>query len=232
MTIEARISNLASLYLDRESDMRCAHRNYEGPTAGTVRYFVKSVFVPPRGEQGLTVKGVLVAIPQQRVVRDERKKHRPWTWERGTKGERRNAVAAHLYTIWCEPRWGRKGDAKEKQDLNCIGITQMAGVTLIIEGGGYRHQPRIYMRSIKTGKVKIVVMEGGNVKGVTGALQRIAPRAALRGMYDGVPITLNFKAEAFNVGGDIVPWRKVQRIYTKAKAHKMMGDPKRKKKKD
>jgi hypothetical protein len=230
MTMEARIAKLANLYLDRESDMRHAHRNYEGPTSGTVRYFVKSVYVPPRGQQGITVKGVLAAIPKQRAVRNERRKHPTWTWERGTKKERRNAVAASLYTIWCEPRWNRKGP-KEKQDPNCVGITRLVGarVTLIVEGGGYRHQPRIYMKHHATGQTKIVVMEGDNVRGITGALQRIAPKAALRGMYDGAPIILNFEGEGFIVNGKLVPWRNVRRIYGKKKAHKMPGNPKRRK---
>ncbi|MEO2164470.1 MAG: hypothetical protein ABGY29_18320, partial [bacterium] len=187
-----------------------------------------SVYVPPRGQQGITVKGVLAAIPSQRTVRNEREKHQPWTWEKGTKSTRRNAVAAHLYSIWNAPRWGRRGDKKEKQDPNCVAISQVAGVTLILDGGGYRHQPRVYMKHKATGKTKIVVLNGDNLSGITGVLTRLAPKKALRGAFEGTPLVLDFEGEGFFVGGVLIPWRNVRRLYTKKKAHKQDGDPKKK----
>ena len=72
MSIPARIAKLANLYLVREGDMRNNHNRYEGATLGTVRVFVKSVYVPPRGQGAITYEGVLRAIPAQRKCRSER----------------------------------------------------------------------------------------------------------------------------------------------------------------
>ena len=230
MSLEARLAKLASLYLDRENDMRSAHRKYKGPTKGTVRFFVKSVFVPPRGEGALTIDGVLEAISTQRACREEREKHPTWTWERDSIRERRNAVARHLYTIWGEVSW--RTNKKEKKAPNCVSITTIAEVRLIVDGGDYGVQPRIYMRHIESGEAKIVVLEGGTLKSVTTALTRLAPKQALRAAFAGTPMRLDFKSESFEIEGELYPWRKVQRIYPERKAHKTWADPDKKKKKD
>ena len=227
LDIPARIKRLANLYLANEDDMRDAHRKYAGPTKGTVRFFVKSVYMPPRGQGALTVEGVLAEIPRQRAIQEERAKRQPWTWEKLRLRERRNNVAKYLYSIWCKPRWGDK--KKERGDINCVGITTVAGVKLVVDRGGYRVQPRLYMRQIATNKVKVVVLEGANVDTIYEALTRLAPQEALLGSLDGKPLTLDFEDQGFLMEGWVHPWENVQRVYIgKKQAHRTWGNPKRK----
>ena len=109
-----------------------------------------------------------------------------------------------------------------------MSITTIAEVRLIVDGGDYGVQPRIYMRHIESGEVKIVVLEGGTLKSVTTALTRLAPRQALRAAFAGTPMRLDFKSESFEIEGELYPWRKVRRVYPGKKAHKTGADPKKK----
>jgi len=227
LDIPKRIARLANLYIAREGTMRTAHRNYEGPTKGTVRVFIKSVYVPPMGQNALTINGVLAEIPRQKKTQEEREKRRPWKFRRLSVTERRNAVAKSLYTIWIKPRWVTRDKKKEQGSINCIGITKIAGVTLLVDTGGYQMQPRIYMRQHATSKVKVVVLKGERIDSIVAALTRLAPKTTLMGMFDGKPLTFDFENEGFLMEGRLHPWRNVQRIYIGAEqAHKAWGNPK------
>jgi len=219
LTLEARSARLAALYLDNETDVEYAHRNYEGPTLGIVRVFVKSIYDPPRGQGGITYQRVLQEIPKQRKVREERSKYKPWTFKVRKIQKRRNRIAKRLYTVWKKCRWNNK--EKEKQTNNCIAISRLGGCKLVVDGGSYYHKARIYIRHLATGKVKVVVLKGSENKVYTlgEALMRMAPKAAVRGMFDGVPITLDFKGGGFLVNGEVVVWRAVK-TYPGSKAHK------------
>jgi len=226
LSVEARIAKLTSLYIHKEDVMVDAHRNYEGPTLGTVRVFVKSVYDPPRGQGMMTYKGVLNAIPVQKKCQEARSRRPSWTWKRSTKQDRRNAVAAAVMTVW-----GRcYNNKKIKVEPNCVGITQIAGCRLIIIGGtGYRPtaQPRFLVRHLATGQSKVVVVDGKPLSNVTQLLTRLAPRGVLRGCFEGKSITFDY-AGGFIIDGELVPWRNIRGIYPASKAHKTVGEPKRK----
>jgi len=219
LTLEARAARLAALYLDQEDDIRYAHRNYGGPTLGVVRVFVKSVYDPPRGQGGITYQLVLKEIPKQRKVREERSKYKPWTFKKRKLDKRRNRVAKRLYTIWKKSRWNRK--EKEKQTRNCIAITRIGGCKLVIDGGGYYHRARIYIKHIASGEVKVVVPKADTNKVTTigEVLMRMAPKAAVLAMFGGVSITIDFEGDGFLINGEVVPWR-ASKIYPGSKAHK------------
>lgn len=233
MSLKARIAKLAKLYLDREDDIRYAHRNYGGPTLGTVRIFIKSLYTPPRGQGKVTYEGVLAEIPRQRACRKERAKRQPWVWTKPKKKERRNAVAAAVMSVWTIDRWDNK--KKIQVNPNCVGITQLAGCRLIVDGGtsSYHHevttQPRIFVRHLATGRSKVVVVEGKSVSSVTQMLTRIAPKDALRGAFGGKNITFDYDGEGFLVDGELVPWRNIRKVYPGEKAHKTKASPKKEK---
>jgi hypothetical protein len=200
-----------------------------------VRPFVKSYYTPPRGRGKATIETTLRAIKYQRALREKRKANRPYkpktARERNTEDAlegRRNVVAARYYTIHGKD-WD---DNKVVEEHTCTAIGDVGGILLMVDkGGGYGRRtpfPRIYMKEKATGKVKIVVLEpGGNISSLASALLRLAPKGPMRTMFGGETLTLRFDAEAFEWRGQLVPWRNVRKIYTKAKAHKMVGRPKK-----
>lgn len=225
LSFKARVARLANLYLDKEEDIVDAHRNYKGPTLGTVRVFVKSIYSPPRGQGGVTFQAVLKEIPGQLKIREERSKYRPWTFKKQKSLEkRRNKVARHLYTIWKKKRWGSRGE-EEKQNPNCVAITRLGECKLVVDGGGYHSKARIYIRHIATGKVKIVVVQGGNTtKSVSWTLMRLVPQAYRTAIFGGQTIHLDFEGSGFIINGEPVPW-KALKVYSGKQAHKTQGEP-------
>jgi hypothetical protein len=229
-----RIMKTAALFLRREKKIRREHRNWEGPTPCNIRPFVKSYYTPPRGRGKATIEMTLQAIEYQRNLRDKRSRNRPYKpeteAERNTEHaveKRRNAVAARYYTIYTKD-WDEK---KVVADHKCVGIGDVRGILLLADKGdsyGRRQPlPRIYMQEKATGKVKVVVLEaGGNVRSISSALLRLAPKGPMRTMFGGETLTLLFDAEAFEWRGQLVPWRNVRKVYYgKGKAHKMAGRP-------
>lgn len=219
MTLKARCAKLASLYLDNESNIENAHRNYNGPTLGCVRVFVKSVYMPTRGEGGITFEGTLSLIAGQRKIRDNRSAYRPWTFKTRKLNKRRHRISKQIYTIWTK-RYGQP----EKVDNNCITMTRMAGCVAILDGGGYRHKARVYLRSLSTGEIKIVVLQGtsNSVNSLPWALMRMLPQEYRCLLFDGVSSQLDFEKNGFVIQGEIVPWRAVK-VYTGDDAHKMQA---------
>jgi len=217
------IAKLASLYIKNEDNIESAHRNYQGPTLGTVRVFVRSFYTPPRGMGQLTYEGVLAEIPRQKKIIEERAKWRPWEFKTPKLSKRRELIARSRYTIWGKERWGSK---RTKLGPNPVGITQLGGCRLILDGGTYDHKVRVYARKLSTNEVKVIVLSGDRLKSTTGILTRMAPKAALRGMFDGEPVRFDFDAEAFEVGGELKPWENVIKVYRGAKAaHKTEAHP-------
>jgi|2_EtaG_2_1085320.scaffolds.fasta_scaffold47405_2 hypothetical protein len=223
MTLDARVAKLASLYLKEESAISGASRRYKGPTYGTVGVFVRSLLTPARGEGKLTYERVLDELPRQRKIQEDRAKTPAWKWTKRSVKKRRNAVAAHRFTIW-ETDWRKR---KTKTSPNCVGITKFADATLIVDGGGYSTSPRIWMLDRATKKEKVVVLEGDRLSSINGALLRLTPKKALRGALSGWPIRFDFIAEAFEIDGELVPWKKVRRIYHGDQVHHTEIKPKR-----
>jgi hypothetical protein len=231
-----RIMKTAALFLQRESEIRREHRNWDGPTISNVRPFVKSYYTPPRGRGKATIEMTLKAIEYQRRIRSERKANRPYKPETPANRNsehgirtRKNAVAERYYTVY-ERDWD---DRKVRASHNCVAIGTIAGIRLLVDaGGGYGRRsalPRIYMEEKATGRVKIVVLEPNNsIKSLADALLWIAPKGPMRSMFGGETLTLRFDERAFEWRGQLVPWRNVRKIYGKAKAHNMVGRPKKK----
>jgi hypothetical protein len=205
-----RIQKLAHLYIKGEKEIRRCHRNYEGPTAGTVKVIVKSLYVPPRGKLKSTVEDVLEEVIRQKRLRRERSDNPPFVWKTPRLRDRRNAVAKTRYTVWQTDYEGNKSKASP----DCKAISCVAGVLLMVNGGGYREDPRIYMREKATGRVKVVVTTGETLKSTTQALSRLAPVKALRAAFEGSSVRLNFAAEGFDIDGVTYPWRNVKKVYS------------------
>ena len=235
MSQKARVAKLASLYLDKEDFIRRKHRNYEGPNTSTVGLFMRSLYKPPRGMGGVTIASILEAIPAHREKRKERKSgpHSRWYWpnptndyERRTRiSERRNAVAAARYGIIVR---NYNSEVTDRDRVHCISITRLGGCVAIFDRGGRKMRPRVYLRN-PAGKEKVVVLDIPIDKAstVTNILLRIAPQKALRGMFDGKPVCLNFDAEGFDVGRETVPWRNVLKVYSGREAVRATeGEPK------
>jgi hypothetical protein len=219
MTLDARIAKIANLYLKDERRISAAHRNYGGPTMGTVRVFTKSLYAPPRGQGQTTYQKVLAEIPRQRAIRAARECNRPWTFSRPSKKSRINAVSKRRYTTLAT-RWRSKKKVAVRPD--CIGITRIAGCRIIADGGDTYPDsaPRFWIQHAETGRAKVVVLKGRRLKSITQMLTQIAPKKALRGMFGGVPIRLDFDAEAFEVEGELVPWRNIIKVYSVKRARK------------
>lgn len=235
----ARIMKLACLFLKREDNIKCYHRNWRGPTVSNVRPFVKSYYTPPRGQGKATIEMVLKAIEYQRKLRHKRQTNRPYVPETAdalntsyTLQRRRNAVAARHYTIKSTD-WDEK--AILKCDISCAAIGVVNGIQLMVDkGSGYgrtKTYPRIFMLEKATGKVKVVVLEPGDLSptSITAALSYIAPKGAVQSMFGGDVMTLMFDDECYLWRGRKTPWENVRKVYRgKAKAHKTKGRPKRK----
>jgi hypothetical protein len=223
MPDETRTSKLAALYVKKERFIREHSRNYGGPSAGTVKVFVKSLYSPPRGTIGPTIKKVLAKIEHQKALRKARKDNQPWKHRKTLVRDRRNAIARSRFTIWGQTYQGEK----EKLNPQCKAVGRVSGVLLIVAEGSYSAMPRVYMRSPE-GKVKVVVVEGEYLKSITQALTRLAPKGVLRGMFSGLTVHLDFGGEAFVIDGQTLPWRNVRRVYKGTKrAHQTAAKPKR-----
>jgi hypothetical protein len=222
MPEHAQIKRLANLYLKDERTLINHHRNYKGPNTNTVTPFVKSLFQPPRGRLRPIVESVVAEIEKQRKIRSRREENPPFVWKRATLVDRREAVAAARFSIWTKFHSYKA----RKEAPNCCAVARVGDVLLIVSKGTYNVQPRIYMRHKPTGKVKVVVLEGEQVKSLTDALIRLSPKTALRGMFSGVPISLDLFEEGFWVGEQLFPWRNVCKVYNGPKsAHKTRGKP-------
>ena len=217
MTQEARVAKLASLYLDNEREIRDQHRSYKGPTMGVVSLFVKSYFKPAHGLGVVIYESVIAEIPKQRKLRDERKANPRWHWpvddprfKKRRLAVRRAAVARTRYGV----RIKCYDDKWEVGDINCTAITTINGCLMLIDRGARKVQPRIYLRNPE-GSVKVIVLDitRQDQFSATAALLRLAPKAALRGMFGGKPITLDFEGEGFLVNGESIPWRNVRKVY-------------------
>jgi hypothetical protein len=214
MTLDARIAKLSNLYIKNEDKIRRAHRNYKGPTPGTIKVFVKSYCSLPRGTAQDTYKRIMATIPVQRKIIEERQQHQPWTFTKKKVKDRMQSLSRRRYTIW-SVSWNRK---KEKQMNNPVEMGQVSDVRLIIDGGSYNHHARAWMRHLPTGRVKIVVLKNEDrSESITSFLSALAPVEALRGMFSGEPIKLDFDGEGFWVKGKLIPWRNVGKVYKQDK---------------
>jgi hypothetical protein len=224
MPEKVRTAKLAHLYLENEREIRSYSRKYRGPTTGTVKPFIKSHFVPPRGQLGPTINGVIEEIDRQRKTRERRREHRPFVWRKPEKRSRIKALAANRYAIWSENWRGTKSE----EWLNPVQVGAIGDVFMIVDKGTYSTKPRIYMQHRPTGEVKVVVVEGGELKGITQAMTRISPKKALRAMFNGSSLQLDFLNEGFLVDGTFGPWRNVIKIYHgKEAALQTMKNPKK-----
>lgn len=198
---EARVAKLAHLYLEREDSISYNSRRYEGPTKNTVGLLMRSMFQPPRGLGKHTVEMTLKEIERQRSLRRDRKQRPPEKPRKPSIRERRNTLASRLYVINdCQP--------------NVVGVTSINDCFLALDGGGYYTNPRVYLKHKPTNRVKVVVLDrNAKATSITNILVRMAPKKALRGMFGGKPITLDFEGEGFLVNGELVPWRNVVKIY-------------------
>lgn len=232
LPLETRIAKTAALYIKGEGGISRYHNNYQGPTAGVVKLFIKSLYTPQRGQLQRTVVAVLKEINRQKELREKRSKNRPY---REPKPEtrafrskysirqRRNRLARKRYTIWGKTYKGEP----TKHDPDCIAVTRIAGNVMLVDAGcTYNRKPRVYLRNEATGKVKVVVLKGRKLESFEGALLRMAPKLGLRAMFEGKVITLDFEGEGFLVDGKTVPWRNVIKIYRGQKrAHQTKEDP-------
>lgn len=219
---KAQVARLANLYLRKEGEIRRIHRNYEGATAGTVRLFIKSLYTPPHGLGKATTDAVRKALPWQRKIRKKREDNPPWVWKKARRPrDRWNAVARHRYSIWEKNYKGKQ----EKVAPNVVGLGRIGDVTVIVEGGSYSVKTRVYLRDNVTKAEKVVMLRGDRLKSITQAMLRMAPKAALRGMFSGAPIRLDVAEEAFEVEGKLVSWRNVYEIYSGRKVHKTRHRP-------
>lgn len=224
MPDKIRDAKLAHMYIKEERLIRSRSRNYAGPTTGTVKLFVRSLYSPPRGAIGSTVANVMAEIERQKAIRKRRMENRPYKWKKLCKSVRKNAMAANYYTIWGTNH--RK--EKEEKSRCCVAVGRIGGTLLLVDKGGYSTPlPRIYMRS-PSGKVRVVVVEGDQLKSMTSALTRLAPKRVLRSIFDGEKVKLNADDCGFEMGGKFYPWRNVRRIYKgQSRAHQTQSRPKK-----
>jgi hypothetical protein len=218
LPFKARVARLANYYLDVEGKVDDNCRDYDGPSVRTVRVVMKSRFTPARGEGVLTIKSTIKEIKRQRKIQEDREGNQPWQWKRHSLQTRRNAVAKRRYTI---RGTDYRGDPT-KESPNCVGITRINGNLVMVDGGGYRTDPRVYLRNIESGQVKVVVLKtNSTVKSITGALTTMAPKKTLRQMFEGRTVSLDFDREGYVIDGEFVAWRRVKKVYQGAKsAHK------------
>jgi hypothetical protein len=231
-----RIMKLAAMFIDNEDDMRWEHRRWPGATLSVVRPFVKSHYVPPRGQGKATFDMVVKAIAYQKKMQRKRSANRPLrpenTMRRQNKQMRLNALASKFYTIKSKCSYSKE---LVKQGYNCTSIGSVGDVVLAVDrghgGGSWGTLPRIYMRQRATGRRKVVVVErpdeGYYLSSIESALLVLAPVAMLRDTLGGEPAALDFDREGFAFKGKLVPWRNVRKVYDGDEVHETRAIPKR-----
>lgn len=209
MSDKARVQKLAYLYRKDERSIRYAHRNYCGPTLGTVKAFVRSLYTPPRGKMGSTFKDVLDAIKAQKEKETDRKKYAPFVWSKPSVADRMKWVIRRRLRVFTKSYNGEK----EKVSIKCSAVSTVSGVLLLVEPGGYYHHPRIYMKDKRTKKVKVVVMGERNIKSLSDALLALSPNGVVRQIFGGASVALDFENEGFNIDGELVRWSNTCKVY-------------------
>ncbi len=215
----ARVAKLAHLYLKVETKIDDECRNYTVPVPRTVTPFIKSHYLPPRGEMGPLVEAIIPEVIRQKKIQTERARRRPYVWTQGKLSNRRNAVSSGSYRIVYE-------DLNRRQAVysnRCVAITRLAGCLLMIEAGDAYTSPRIYARQLATGKVKVFVLEGKAVLSFTSAMISISSKAILRGAYEGKASRFDFDAEAFEIDGVMVPFCNIRMVYVGKRAARSMA---------
>lgn len=213
LPFETRCAKLANSYLVNEGDIDDMSRNYHGPTKGTVKLYITSLFEIPRGQGVKTVARVMELINIQRLIREKREENLPYKWSRPNTRIRREAVSKRRYAIWKTDY-----DGKRKRATNtCIAIGRINGVLLMVDRGGYYTKSRIYMRDARN-RVKVVVVDGSPLKGIVTTMQQLSPTKVLRGLYEGGSLEFDFDREGFVLNGKLEPWRNVIKIYKGKKA--------------
>ena len=220
----ARNSKLVHLYLKEEHKIKDYCRKYKRPTTRTVTIFIKSLYHPPRGAIRDTVEAVMEEIERQRGIKLKRKKFAPWVQEDPNTAERRARVARRRYTVW-DTNWNGK---KNKEPHYCTGIGSVSNVSLMVDSYNYGNRcARIYMRDKATNNIKVVVLDVTSKLGLSDALLKLAPKGAIRSIFGGASIKLDFEQEGFMVNGELMPWQRVCKVYRGRKAaHEMMTQPK------
>lgn len=220
-----RIIKFAVAYLEKEDFIIKHSRDYYAPTKNTVKLLIRSLYVPVRGTISMTVDQTLAAIQRIKAVRTERAKNRPYVRKQLNLTTRRNAAAKRRFRIRRRDEYS-KTEKWAKVSHNCVGITEIAGCLMIVDGGTYNSKPRIYLRSKTTGAERVIVLNGDRPSNIVSALLLLCPVAPLRAMFDGNPIKLDIEGEGFTVGGKLVPWANVRKIYRGSSCRQTLGEPK------
>ena len=219
-----RVARLANLYLESESKIRSEVRNYECPTKGIVKTFITSFFKPPRGLGTKTVEDTIREIKRQRIIRNDRAENPPWKFHQGSVSYRRRKLSKTMYRIVSRDYRG-----KLQYSTNTpIEWGRIAGC-VIIGDSDYSRCARLYMRHIETNKVKVVVLDHkGKMADIDTMLRFIAPKAILRGTFEGRSITLDMLNEGFLADGVFHPWHQVRKVYRgPVRAMKTYANPKK-----
>lgn len=225
----ARLGKLAARFLKDEPNIRRFKEKGDwAVTAGTVRPWLFSVYEPPRGQVSGLIDALLVEITRQRKLREERAKNPPWTWPKLKHQSRLNSLSQSFYGIISKD-WNDKDVVEENF---CNAITTFSGV-LMLQDVRPEANVRIFMRHRETGHRKVVITTdrvgygGGASIIITQTLLKMAPPGALRSMFSGARLSINFDQNGFDIDGALYPWRNVICI---VEGDEVMRTPKRPKK--
>lgn len=214
MSYEARTTRLANAYIKNERTIKRRSRGYCGPTKGTVQTFVKSLYIPPRGQLASTVRDVLTEIKRQKAVRKRREDNPPLDPQKpGAKsgyglGSRRNKVAKAHYTTWTT----RYSQTPEKAEPAVAGLGSIGNCLVIVDTGGYYARPRIYIKDKDTGRRALYVVKmRTDPRSLLDGLTAVAPKGVLRRLFDGS--TCKLTVDGFLLNGELVEFRNVIRAY-------------------
>jgi hypothetical protein len=225
MPDSTRTEKLAYLYRKGERNIRYAHRNYDGPTTGTVKVFVRTLYEPPRGKIGATTKEVLAAVIRQKAKAEKRSKNPPYKRPKLCPKKRRDALARHKYAT-IEKDYS--GESK-RMGYNCIALSVISNILIMVDRGGYSAPPRVYMEDKRSRTAKVAVLDArtDDVKSLSDALTLMSPNRAVRAMFGGASIALDFRREGFNVDGELVPWANILKVYRGDEVFRMKSKPKK-----
>lgn len=212
---KVRLSMIAHSYIGHEQKIESETREYDGPTKRIAMTYLKYYYKPVRGTISMEAEMLVAEIKRQKALREMRKANRPYKHVKLTVAKRRKAFSRKCYRTFRPDYHGKlKPSDTDPVEVGRIG----EHITFVADQGGYYAYPRLYLRNNKTGRHKCVVIEAERdiAKTLTSlgmVLMFIGPKLAVRAMFDGKPVVLDFDGEGFVVEGKTLPWRNVAKVY-------------------
>jgi len=224
---QTRIARLAAAYVKDEERISNHSRRYDGPTDRTVTLFVRSLYVPPRGEMKHVVAKVMAEIKRQKDVRTRRINNLRWKAPSPMRKlrpfERKGRILKRLDDLAKERFSGVITDYKgrlTRSDGSVIPLRRIGDALIIHQKGQYRQLGIVYFLDRKAG-IEFAVTGNWYGDTVIDVLFKMAPKDAVNRMFMGGTVKLDLLSRSFIIDGQQYPWSGVVGTYEAGELHQI-----------